>query len=133
MIPDLILKALAEDAASGGAKPTPAAVGGGGTDASGISLLPEGGGLADKIKTGNIHLSDIPDFISYFIQIGIMIAGIVAFLMILVGGYQYIIGGVYTEQREKGKQTLIYAVSGFILSMLAYAIVTLVQLFATAI
>jgi hypothetical protein len=131
MIPDFILKALAQDAPAPIQRPDP--VGFTSATPSNISILPETGTLADKIKTGDIHLSDIPDFISYFIQIGIMIAGIVAFLMILVGGYQYIIGGVYSEQREKGKQTLIYAVSGFILAMLAYAIVTLVQLFATSI
>lgn len=128
MISDLILKALAGEATQ---KPVP--IGGGDGRPEGISILPETGTLANKIKSGDIHLSDIPGFISYFIQIGIMLAAIVSFLMILVGGYQYIIGGVYSEQREKGKQTLIYAVSGFILSMLAYAIVTLVQLFATAI
>jgi hypothetical protein len=100
-----------------------------------LSILPRPGQgydfLVDKIRTGNIHISDIPIFISYFIEISIVFAGIVAFIMILVGGYQYIIGGVYSDMREQGKTTLIYAVSGFILAMLAYAIVTLVQLAAT--
>ncbi len=105
--------------------------------AQGISVLPaESPGthtLVDKIKSGDIHLSDIPDFLSYFIQTAIIASGIIAFLMILVGGYQYIIGGVYSEQREKGKQTLTYAISGLVLSLLAYAIVSIVQLFATAV
>lgn len=102
----------------------------------GISILPSSGqgydSLVEKIKTGDIHLSDIPLFISYFIQTAIILAGIIAFLMILVGGYQYIIGGVYSEMREHGKTTLIYAVSGFVLSLLAYAIVSIVQLAVTA-
>ncbi len=101
--------------------------------AQGVSVLPSQGSLVEKIKTGDIHLTDIPDFLSYFIQIAIIAAGMIAFLMILVGGYQYIIGGVYSEQREKGKQTLIYAISGLVLSLLAYAIVSIVQLFATAV
>jgi hypothetical protein len=97
------------------------------------TILPSGDNpLAEKIKTGDISLSDIPAFISYFISIGIVAAGTIAFLMILVGGYQYIIGGVYSEMREKGKTTLIYAISGFVLSLLAYGIVTLVQLGVTA-
>jgi hypothetical protein len=103
------------------------------TQAQGLSLLPSTGDLVQKIRTGEIHLSDIPAFISYFIEIAISFAGIVAFLMIIVGGYQYIIGGIYSDMREQGKTTLIYAISGFVLSMLAYAIVNLVQLAATGI
>lgn len=88
--------------------------------------------LASRLRAGTIQLSDIPELIATFIQTGILLAGVVSFLMILVGGYQYIIGGVYSDMRENGKSTLIYAVSGFILSMLAYAIVTIVQLAATS-
>lgn len=106
--------------------------------ASNLSLLPQPSdttsiysGLVEKIRAGNIHLSDIPLFISYFISIAIVFAGIIAFLMIIVGGYQYIVGGLYSDMREQGKTTLIYAISGFVLSLLAYAIVNLVQLAAT--
>jgi len=99
--------------------------------AQNLSLLPSQGDLVNKIRTGDIHLSDIPAFISYFIEISIAFAGMIAFLMIIVGGYQYIIGGVYSDMREQGKTTLIYAISGFVLSLLAYAIVNLVQLAAT--
>ena len=88
--------------------------------------------LAAKIRSGDIHLSDIPTFITYFIQTAIVFAGIVAFIMILVGGYQYIIGGIYSDMRESGKTTVIYAISGFVLSLLAYGIVNLIQLAATS-
>src|SRR3990170_3903023 len=104
MIQDLIHKALANN----------------------ITVLPSDtgeGSLGDKIKSGDLHLSDIPAFISYFIEMAIILAGIVAFLMIIVGGYQYIIGGVYSEMREQGKNTLTYAITGFVLAMLAYGIV----------
>jgi hypothetical protein len=89
--------------------------------------------LIEKLQSGNIHLSDLPLFIASFIEAAIVFAGIVSFLMILVGGYQYIIGGVYSDMRENGKNTLIYAISGFVLALLSYAIVTIVQLAATAI
>lgn len=99
-----------------------------------LSLLPGADHpLAEKIKSGEIHLSDIPAFISFFIETAIVFAGIIAFIMILVGGYQYIIGGIYSDMREQGKTTLIYAISGFVLCMLAYGIVNFVQLAATGI
>ena len=104
-----------------------------GAEDSGITLLPgEEHTLADKIKSGEIGLNDIPAFISYFIEVAIIVAGIIAFLMIIVGAYQYIIGGVYSDMREQGKTTLTYAISGFVIALLAYAIVNLVQLAATA-
>jgi hypothetical protein len=99
-----------------------------------LTILPKANeSLVDKLQSGNIHLSDVPLFIASFIEAAIIFAGIIAFLMILVGGYQYIIGGVYSDMREDGKNTLIYAISGFVLSLLSYAIVTIIQLAATAI
>lgn len=111
MIPDLVLKASAQ----------------------GLTILPGGTtDLANKIRTGDIHLSDLPAFLSYFIETAIVLAGIVAFIMVLIGGYQYIIGGVYSDMREQGKTTLFYAIAGFVLSLLAYGIVNLIQLAATS-
>jgi len=56
MIQDLIHKALAN-------APIP------------ITVLPGGGNpLAEKIKSGDLHLSDIPAFISYFIEMAIILA-----------------------------------------------------------
>lgn len=112
----LIQRALAQDSLTGLPAPTD-----------------DNAGLIDRIRTGQLTLSDIPNFISYYIQVGIAVAGIVAFLMLLYGGYQYIIGGVYSDMREQGKQTITYAIGGLVLSLLAYGIVSIVQLFATAI
>ena len=101
--------------------------------AADLSILPgQDDSLVKKIQSGDIHLSDLPAFLTAFIEAGIVFAGIIAFLMILVGGYQYIIGGVYSDMREQGKNTLMYAIGGFVLALLAYAIVTLIQLAATA-
>ena len=98
----------------------------------GFSILPNSGRLADAIRTGDIHISDIPEFISYFISMGIVAAGSIAFLMLLYGGYQYIIGGVYSDMRDQGKTTITYAITGLVLSLLSYAIVSIVQLAVTA-
>jgi hypothetical protein len=101
--------------------------------AQSITLLPtDNAGLVEKIQKGNIELSDIPLFILYFIEIAVAAAGIVAFLMILYGGYQYVIGGVYSEMKEKGKTTLTQAIVGFVIALLSYAIVNLIQIAATS-
>lgn len=50
--------------------------------------------------------------------------GLIAILcvfMIIVGGYQYLFGAI--EGKGEGKQTVIYALSGLVISLLAYVIV----------
>ncbi|MDP3975967.1 MAG: hypothetical protein Q8P95_03550 [bacterium] len=88
--------------------------------------------LVEKIQSGDFHLSDLPEIVALAIKALIILAGIIAFIMILVGGYQYIVGGIYSDMRESGKNTLTYAIGGFVLAMLSYAIVNLVQLLVTA-
>lgn len=91
------------------------------------TILPRTGPLVEKLRTGTISITDIPDFILYLIKFLIGVAGIITFIMILVGGYYYIIGGVYTELKEKGKSTLSSAIIGFILALMAYGIVDVIQ------
>jgi hypothetical protein len=103
-----------------------------------VTLLPSeaSGGkyqeLVGKIKTGEIELSDLPLFALYFIEIAVVAAGMIAFIMIIYGGYQYVVGGVVSEMKEKGKTTLSYAIGGLVVSLLSYAIVSLIQLAATS-
>lgn len=87
--------------------------------------------LAGKIQSGQIHLSDIPAFIVYFINFGIVIAGSLSLLFLVIGGYRYIIGGIMQSEREEGKNTVIYAIIGLVVSLLAWAIVNIVQLLVT--
>lgn len=98
------------------------------------TLLPsdmENGGLGYKIASGEIHLSDLPAFIAYFINFGIVIAAAVCLLFLVIGGYRYIVGGVVEAQREQGKQTIMYAIIGLVVSALAWTIVNTVQLLVT--
>lgn len=56
--------------------------------------------------------------------LGSWILGLIAILcafMIIFGGYQYLFGAL--EGKGEGKQTVIYAVTGLVVSLLAYVIV----------
>jgi hypothetical protein len=61
------------------------------------------------------------------------IAGIIAVLFIIIGGFQYMFAGVNEKLAERGKNTLRNAVIGLIVILLAYVIVTVTvnTLFAT--
>ena len=87
-------------------------------------------GLADMIRSGDIHLRNIPCFIKFFTQTLVGIAGSISVVFIMVGGYRYVIS---TEEDAKsgGKKTIIYALIGLAVSLLAWVIIDLVLQLAT--
>lgn len=88
------------------------------------------GFLGCAIKKGEIHLWMLPYFISYFANFFIGIAGVVSLLFVLLGGFWYMTGGV-TDDKEKGKKTITYALMGMVLTLLAWIIVNVVQVQVT--
>lgn len=87
--------------------------------------------LGCAIQTGNIHLWMIPYFITYIIEFLITIAGLISVLFIILGGYLYAWGGL-TEDKEKGKKTVMYALIGFVLATLGWIIVNIIQVQLTS-
>jgi hypothetical protein len=77
-------------------------------------------GLADKIRTGDIHLRHIPCFVKFFTQTIIGIAGSLAVVFVMIGGYRYVIGP--DEQKDAAKKTITYALIGLAVALLAWII-----------
>lgn len=87
--------------------------------------------LGAKIHCGKVTLDDFPAMIVYLIQWILTLAGGIAVIMIMVGGFQYMLGGL-TDDKERGKKTLIYALGGLVVSFMAWWIVELVQVWITS-
>ncbi len=81
--------------------------------------------LACGIKTGHITFTMVPFFITYISNYLLSMIGLIVVLFIVIGGYQYIMGGL-TDQKEKGKKTIFHALLGMSLAVLAWVIVNLV-------
>jgi len=79
--------------------------------------------LGCGIKTGRITFAMIPYFVTYITNFFLGMGGIISVLFIVIGGYHYVIGGL-SEEKEKGKNTIKYALMGMGLSLLAWTIVT---------
>lgn len=73
----------------------------------------------------NLNPAGIPLLISNVIGIAALAAGAVAVIMIIVGGIQYIASGG-GDGMVKAKKTITYAISGLVISILAYTIVTFI-------
>lgn len=57
--------------------------------------------------------------INYFLGL----VGLIAVLMLVIGGIRYITSGGNEQTIEKAKQTILYAIIGIVIVVLAYAIV----------
>ena len=63
------------------------------------------------------------DFIPFFINLGISIAGTMVFIAFLYAGYLLVFANDKEEDIEKGKKILTYAVVGAIMVAISYALV----------
>jgi len=86
-------------------------------------------GLANMIRTGQISLRQIPCFIKYFSQTLIAIAGSVAVIFVMYGGYRYVLGS--EEGKGEAKKTITYALIGLAVSLLSWTMVDIVLQLAT--
>jgi len=87
--------------------------------------------FACALKTGYISFWMIQYYVVIAMNFIIGLAGLIAILMILVGAYYYIAGGI-TDDKEKGKTVIKYALGGLVLTMLAWFIVNVLLLALTS-
>ena len=85
--------------------------------------------LADRIRTGDIHLDQIPCFIKYFSQVFIGLAGTLSVIFVMIGGYTYVLGA--DDKKEDAKNTITYALIGLAVTLLAWVIVDIILPFIT--
>ncbi len=78
------------------------------------------------IKNGDMHLWMLPYYVTHIIEFLIGLAGLISVLFVIIGGYYYAWGGL-TEDKEKGKKAVMYALIGLGLSTLAWIIVSIIQ------
>lgn len=86
--------------------------------------------LACAVKTGRIHLYMMPFFVTSLIQFLISIAGLIAILFMVYGGFKYAVGGL-SEDKEGGKKVVLHALLGLVVALAAWIIVSVVQLALT--
>lgn len=82
--------------------------------------------LGCAIKTGKIRLFMIPFFITRLIEFLVGLAGLIAVLFIVIGGYKFVTGGI-AEDKEAGKKTVLHAIIGLVVALSAYIIINFIQ------
>ncbi|HVY67396.1 MAG TPA: pilin [Patescibacteria group bacterium] len=77
--------------------------------------------------TGIASSNSISSLLIKIIQLLLTLAGIIAVVILVVGGYWYITSAGNEEQAEKGQKAITNAIIGLVVIMLAYAIVTIIS------
>ena len=94
---------------------------------SAVSTGLSGSGMTSVFGTTGLNSSQsLSDLIVNVIRIMLLFAGAIAVFFVIVGGYQYIASGGNEETAEKGRKTLINAIIGIIVVVLAYAIINVI-------
>jgi cytochrome bd-type quinol oxidase subunit 2 len=82
-------------------------------------------GASDSTVCNN-KSDDAKPMITAVINTILLILGIIAVLMIIIGGIRYTISGGDSGSVQSAKNTILYAVVGLVIAMLAFAIVNFV-------
>jgi hypothetical protein len=94
---------------------------------SAVSNGLQSSGLQSIFGTGGLNGSQsLSDLITRVIDILLTFAAVIAIVFVIIGGYQYLASGGNEESAEKGKKTLINAIIGVVVIVLAYAIINVI-------
>lgn len=80
---------------------------------------------ADSAK-GDEQQTDLVSNIKTITNTMLFVIGVVAVIMLIVGGFRYIFSGGSSQNTQAAKDTILYAVIGIVVALLAYAIVNFV-------
>lgn len=78
---------------------------------------------------GAASLQDIEVIFKIIFNYAIRLAGIVLFLMLIVGGFKYLTAGGDKEKLQAAQKTITYALAGLILILLGWFILLLIKEF----
>jgi len=92
-----------------------------------LGLLWDGGKCwvsQNDFKTWDIHLDNIPCFIQGAINFFLGIAGTIAVIFVIIWAYKILFGSL-SQDKTKGKDTIIMALTGFAIASLSWFIIKL--------
>jgi len=75
-----------------------------------------------RIKEGDLHLDDIPNVINAMINIFLWMAWTISVIFVIIGAYKLLFGSL-KQDHTKWRETIVMALTGFAISVLAWFIV----------
>ena len=81
------------------------------------------GGLTSPTRPTGVPGGTLLDTITFVINIVLYLVGAIALLMLVYGGFMYIISGGNEDTIEKAKKILTYAIVGVVVVIISYVVV----------
>lgn len=85
--------------------------------------------LAQIVNDSPARLEQLTTVFENVVKALIPLAGIVLFIVLILGGYQYITAGGDAKKAAAAQQTLTYAILGIVLVAMAFLIIRLIATF----
>ena|SRR3990167_9996982 len=94
-----------------------------------LALVPLLAGAQFRTPSGGPvgNVSNVTDLIMRFIQILLAVAGLIAVIFLIIGGFRYITAGGNEETAESAKKTVTNAIIGIVIVILAFVIVRVIS------
>lgn len=83
----------------------------------------DGGVVCDETRNGQANTGTL---VKNVISTLLFVLGVIAVIVIIVGGIRYALSGGDSSQTKQAKDTILYAVVGLVVAILAYSIVNFV-------
>lgn len=83
-------------------------------------------GLNDYIKTDSDKDKNLMTIVNTIINLAIGLIGLVAVVMMIIGGFQYTMSQGEAGKVKKAKDTIMYGIIGLVVAILSFAIVKFV-------
>jgi hypothetical protein len=80
----------------------------------------------DSVSNGRGNPDDLQKNIKTIVNVLLFILGAIAVIMIIIGGIRYATSGGDASSTKAAKDTILYAVIGLVVAILAYAIVNFI-------
>jgi len=84
-----------------------------------------GGGSEASNDPANLA-QDFPDLFRKIVNVILFLVGAVAVIMLVIGGFKYVVSGGDSNAIESAKNTILYAIIGIVVAFLAFAAVNFV-------
>lgn len=80
----------------------------------------------DNIRPDNAAAGNLPVYIENILNTLIIVAGVVSVLVIVIGGIRYALAQGDEKNVKSAKDTILFAIIGLVISLLAFSIVNFV-------
>lgn len=82
--------------------------------------------LSNQNLSATISTQDLTTLITRIINVILIVAGIIAFIYLLFGGFQYLTAGANDDKASAGQKAITNAIIGLVIIFLSYAVVAYV-------